>query len=152
METVRYSIEIAAPREIVWDTTIGEESYREWTKPFEPTSFYRGSWTTGSKIHFLMKTKDGKESGMSSEIAESRRPEFISIRHLGVVQNGVEDFTSEAVKTWAPGYENYALEESDGGTRFVVDIDVTAEHKAMFEKIWPDALKKLKALAEARAA
>jgi uncharacterized protein YndB with AHSA1/START domain len=143
METVQYSIDIAAPREIVWDTTIGEESYKEWTKPFEPTSFYRGSWTTGSKIYFLMRTKEGKESGMSSEIAESRRPEFISIRHLGVV---------EAVKTWAPGYENYTLEESDGGTRFVVDIDVTAEHKAMFEKIWPDALKKLKALAEARAA
>jgi uncharacterized protein YndB with AHSA1/START domain len=152
METLQFSIDIAAPREIVWETTIGEESYNKWTQPFEPTSFYRGAWTKGSKILFLMRDKDGKESGMSSEIAESRRPEFLSIRHLGMVENGVEDLTSEAVKAWAPGYENYTLEETDGGTRFVVDIDVTHEHKEMFEKIWPEALRKLQALAEARAA
>jgi uncharacterized protein YndB with AHSA1/START domain len=151
MQKLKFAIDIAAPREIVWETTIGQDSYNAWTKSFEPTSFYRGSWTKGSKILFLGRDKDGNESGMSSEIAESRRPEFISIRHLGMVQNGVEDFTSEAVKEWAPSYENYTLEEIDGGTRFSVDMDINAAHKAMFEKIWPDALKNLKALAEARA-
>ena len=152
MEKLRLAIDIAAPREIVWETTIGEESYREWTKSFHPTSFYRGSWTKGGKIHFLGLDKDGNEGGMSAEIAESRRPEFISIRHLGMVNNGVEDLTSDAVKGWAPSYENYTLEKTSGGTRFVLDMDVSAEHKEMFEKMWPNALKKLKELAEARAA
>lgn len=152
MEKLQFAIDIAAPREIVWETTIGKESYNEWTKSFEPTSFYRGSWTKGSKILFLGRDKDGNESGMSSEIAESRRPEFISIRHLGMVQNGVEDFTSDAVKAWAPSYENYTLEETAGGTRFVMAMDIAPEYKEMFEKMWPEALKKLKVLAEARAA
>jgi uncharacterized protein YndB with AHSA1/START domain len=152
MEKLQLSIDIAAPPETVWDTTIEDASYREWTKHFEPTSFYRGSWTKGSKILFLGRDKDGNEGGMSSEIAESRRPEFISIRHLGMVNNGVEDLTSDAVKAWAPSYEDYTLEEIDGGTRFVVEMDINAEHKEMFEKMWPEALKSLKALAEARVA
>jgi uncharacterized protein YndB with AHSA1/START domain len=150
MEKLRFSIDIAAPREIVWETTIGEKSYSEWTAAFEPTSFYRGSWTKGSKMLFLGRDKDGNESGMSSEIAESRRPEFISIRHLGMVNKGVEDFTSEAVKAWAPSYEDYTLEETDDGTRFVMEMDIAPEYKEMFERMWPEALKRLKALAEAR--
>ena len=150
MEKLQLSIDIAAPPEIVWETVIEDASYRQWTKSFEPTSFYRGSWTKGSKILFLGRDKDGNESGMSSEIVESRRPEFISIRHLGMVNKGVEDFTSDAVKAWAPSYENYTLEAIDGGTRFRVDMDIAAEHKDMFEKMWPEALKSLKALAEAQ--
>lgn len=46
---------------------------------------------------------------MTSEIAESRKPEFISIKHLGVVLAGKEDTTSEEAKKWAPAYENYTL-------------------------------------------
>lgn len=152
MAKLRLTIDIAAPREVVWETTIGEETYREWTKSFDPTSFYRGSWTKGSKIQFLARDKEGREGGMSSEIAESRRPEFISIRHLGMISNGVEDLSSDAVKAGTPSYENYTLEKTSGGTRFVLDMDVPAEHTEMFEKMWPDALKTLKDLAEARTA
>jgi hypothetical protein len=37
---------------------------------------------------------------MVAEIAENRRNEFISIRHLGFIANGIVDTTSEVVKAW----------------------------------------------------
>lgn len=150
METIRFSIGINAPRETVWETVTGEESYKQWTSAFDPTSSYRGAWTKGSKILFLACDQDGKECGMSSEIAESRFPEFISIRHLGTYADGVEDFTSENAAAWASAYENYTLNEADGGTEFLVEMQTIADHKDMFEKMWPAALQNLRALAEAQ--
>ena len=64
---------------------------------------------------------------MVAEIAESRNNEFISIRHLGYVANGVEDTTSDAIRAWAPAYENYTFSAVPEGTTLVIDLDVTAE-------------------------
>lgn len=87
-------------------------------------------------------------SGMVSRIKEHRPHEHISIEHLGVVENGKEDTSSEAVKVWAGGLENYTFKESGGKTEVLVETDATEEFKEMFQDIWPKALQKLKALAE----
>jgi len=57
----------------------------------------------GERIQFLSPSGDG----MVAEIAENRTNEFISIRQLGLIKKGVEDTESEAVRAWAPVYENY---------------------------------------------
>ena len=89
---------------------------------------------------------------MVSEIAESRRNEFISIRHLGFIANGTEDMTSEAVRAWAPAYENYTFQPVQGGTRLVIDQDVPAEWAEHLGQAWPNALRLLVGLCETRAA
>lgn len=86
---------------------------------------------------------------MVSEIAESRANEFISIRHLGFIANGVEDTTSEAIRAWAPAYENYTLLPTTGGTTMVVDQEVAAEWEEYIFQAWPKALEILKKLSEA---
>ena len=88
---------------------------------------------------------------MVAEIAENRPNAFISIRHLGFIAKGVEDTSSEAVRSWAPAYENYTFEAVAGGTRVVVDQDVTAEFEHYMNEAWPRALASLKALCEGRA-
>lgn len=148
MQKQHFSIHINAPREKVWEKTIGEESFKQWTTPFEPSSFFRGEWEKGSRIDFLMKHEDGTESGMISEIADIRFPEFISIRHLGEINKGVEDVESDRVKAWAPAYENYTLEETKDGTEFIVDSDTADEYADMLEMMWPKALQKLKEVCE----
>lgn len=85
---------------------------------------------------------------MVSRIKENRQYEYLSIEHLGIIKNGVEDTTSEDAKKWAPAYENYAFTDVEGGTEVVVDMDIEAEHRAMFEEMWAKALVSLKALAE----
>ncbi len=88
---------------------------------------------------------------MVAEIAESRENAFISIRHLGFIAKGVEDTTSEAVRAWAPAYENYTLLSSPEGTKIVVDQDVAAEWAEYMNEAWPKALALLKKLSESSA-
>ena len=50
---------------------------------------------------------------MSSRIKTSRKYEFVSIEHLGLVKNDVEDTTSDEVKKWTPPFENYTFIAKD---------------------------------------
>ena len=128
---------------------LDDEPYREWTAAFNPGSYYKGDWNKGSKMLFLgPDPKTGEEGGMVSRIAENKEYEFISIEHLGVMQNGVEDTTSEYAKKWAPAYENYSFKEADGKTEVSVDIDISEEEAEMFDVMWSKALDKLKEIAE----
>ena len=88
---------------------------------------------------------------MLAEIAENRPNEFISIRHIGMIVNGAEDTESDAVRAWTPAFENYTFAEVDGGTRLVVDQDVTDAFEDDMRDAWPKALRCLKAICEANA-
>jgi hypothetical protein len=149
MAKLQFSITIDAPKAKVWSTMLEDATYRVWTEAFSPGSHYVGDWSQGSKILFLGPDPNtGKLGGMVSRIAENRLHEYISIEHLGLVSDGVEDTTSEEVKLWAGSHENYTFKEALGATEVVVDMDITDEFKEMFEGMWPKALLKLKELAE----
>jgi hypothetical protein len=149
MEKLHFSIVINASREKVWHAMLDDEPYREWTTVFNQGSYYEGSWERGSKILFLgPDPRTGKIGGMVSRIADSRPYEFVSIEHLGLVENGVEDTESEEAKKWAPSYENYTFKEVDGGTEVLVDVDSEESMAEEFSKLWPAALEKLKTIAE----
>ena len=76
----------------------------------------------------------------------------MSLRHLGMVADGVEDTSSDAVTSWAPAYETYRLTAlPDGGTRVTVEQDVQPGQESMMEPVWSRALADLKALCEADA-
>ncbi len=142
---LQFNKDINAPISVVWRHVTSLESYKIWTAAFAEGSHFNGSWEQGSKIQFLSPSGDG----MVAEIAENRQNEFISIRHLGFIANGIVDTTSEAVKAWAPAYENYTFLAIPAGTRMVVDQDVSAEWEAYICEAWPKALVRLKQLSEA---
>jgi hypothetical protein len=149
VEQVRRTIFIDAPRERVWDVMLADATYRDWTTPFSPGSHYRGDWSQGSKILFVGLLPDGAgEMGMVSRIAESRPHEFISIEHLGIYKNGVEDTESPEAKKWAPAYENYSFAGKNGGTALEVEMDIDGAELENFGKMWDAALARLKAIAE----
>ncbi|MGE0350581.1 SRPBCC family protein [Hydrogenophaga sp.] len=144
MKTQHFEILIQAPRERVWTTMLQSPTYEQWTAAFCEGSRFEGSWNAGQAIRFL----DPAGNGMVSEIAEHRPAEFVSIRHLGFIENGREDTTSEAVRAWAPCYENYRFSDEGGGTRLSVDSDVFGDYEDMMARTWPLALERLKALCE----
>lgn len=149
MKKINLNININASVEKVWNTVIGDDSYREWTAEFCEGSYFKGDWSKGSKIIFLgPDPKTGHEGGMVSEIAENIPYKYISIKHLGVINNGVEDTDSDEVKKWIPAYENYSFEEKDGTTLFSIDVDASDEYYEYFIQTWPKALEKLKEVAE----
>lgn len=144
MKRIQFTQTINAPAAVVWHHVTSPESYKRWAAAFSEGSHFKGSWEQGAGIRFLSPTGDG----MIAEIAESRENEFISIRHVGFITNGVEDTTSEAVKAWAPAYENYTFRTVPEGTEMVVDQDVAAEWEEYISKAWPNALALLKELSE----
>ena len=145
MNTLRFTSRFRAPRERVWNTLFDADTYPLWTRAFCEGSRFEGSWEEGAGIRFL--GPDG--SGMLSRIAASRPPEFLSIEHLGEIRAGVEDTTSEAVRAWAPAYENYTFTPLSDGTRVVVDQDLPEDWESHLADAWPKALAKLKSLCEA---
>ncbi len=144
MEKQKFRIAIDAPKEKVWETLWNDKTYRQWTTPFSPDSHAVTDWKKGSKVLFL----NGKGSGMVSRIAENKPNEFMSIEHLGIVNNGVEDTTSDDVKGWAGAHEDYRLKTVDGKTEVEVEMDLNEEYAQMFKDMWPKALDKLKELSE----
>lgn len=150
MKTVRISTTINASPEAVWHAVIGEDTYPQWTESFSPGSCAKGDWSIGSKMYFLGDDGNGGEGGMVSTIAENRLHEYISIKHEGIVHNGVEDYDSEHVQQWAPAYENYTFRQVEDGTEFSVENDIQDEDYEGFKKSWELALQKLKDLAEGR--
>lgn len=149
MDKLHFNIDINAPKEKVWHTMLDDVTYRLWTTSFNEGSYYKGDWSKGSKILFLGPNPEtGKEGGMVSRIVENKLYEFISIEHLGMINDGVEDTMSEEAKKWTPAFENYTFKEVNGKTSVFVDMDINEEYKEMFEEMWPNALQKLKELAE----
>lgn len=143
-KTLEFAVRIDAPRNRVWDVMIGPATYGQWTAAFCEGSCFEGSWEQGARIQFL--SPGG--GGMSSEIAENRLHEYISIRHVGEIAGGVEDTSSEKVLGWAPSYENYSFSDVPGGTELRVNIEVVPEWESFILQTFPKALDRLKSLCE----
>ena len=149
MQKLHYSIVINAAVSTVWSTMLDDITYRQWTEAFAPGCYFKGDWNKGSKILFLASGEHG-ESGMLSRIKENRKHEFLSIEHLGTVQNGNEDTSSEEAKAWAGALENYTFAEKNGVTELLIGLtgNIADEFVTMFNDMWPQALQKLKELSE----
>jgi uncharacterized protein YndB with AHSA1/START domain len=148
-ETMHFEITINAPVKKVWDMMLAQETYRQWTAAFEPTSYYEGSWEKGSRMKFL----GAGGSGMISQIVENIPYKFISTEHLGEIKDGVEDTTSEAVRKWLPAFENYTFTDNGDSTLLQIDMEMgsseeSKQMKEMFEGMWPKALLILKEVCE----
>lgn len=150
VKKMHFSTVIRAPRQRIWELMLASDTYRDWTAAFMEGSYYEGSWTPGSRIRFL--TPAGE--GMVAEVAENRPGEFVSLKHLGAIgKDGVEDTTSEAVRAWAPAYENYRfIERGDGTTEVQVEMDTLPDYEQFMQEAWPKALARLKEICEQRVA
>ncbi len=147
MENIHFNILINATKEKVWESLFSDAAYREWTTAFAEGSYAETDWKQGSKALFM----DGSRSGMVSEIEVSRPYDFLSIKHLGIIKDGVEDLTSEETKSWSGAHENYTLRDAEGKTEVSIELEsqgMKQEFVDYFNKTWPIALDKLKDIAE----
>jgi len=148
MKTLTFDTVIHASRRAVWDAMLTPSTYKVWTSVFMEGSYFEGSWEKGERIRFLGPGGDG----MLAVIAENRPHEFLSIKHIGQIRNGVEDTESEEARSWAPAFENYHLKETGSSTALTVTIDVPEEFVDYMTGTWPGSLAKLKAICESPSA
>ncbi len=147
MAALRFTSLISADRKTVWETMLGDVTYRQWTAAFQEGSYFEGSWEKGARIRFL---GPGGEGGMTAVIAENRPHEYVSIKHLGIVKNGVDVTEGDEVAGWAPAFENYTFERSGTSTALTVEVEVPAAYEEYMKAAWIKALDKLKSLCEAK--
>lgn len=148
LEVLHFEISINSSADKIYKTLIKEDTYKEWTSVFNPSSYYIGDWKKGSKIVFLGTDKDGKIGGMVSRIKENLPDKFLSIEHLGIVINGIEITSGPEVEGWAGSLENYTLKSTNGKSLLAIDIDSNQEFRPYFLETWPKALEKLKSICE----
>lgn len=141
-----FKITIDAPKERVWNTLWDDATYRQWTLPFSEGSRAETDWKKGSKALFLGKDN----SGMVSTIVDNRPNEYMAIKHLGLINKGVEDLSSAEAMKWAGTLENYTLQTVNGRTELTIHMqgEIPQEFVDYFLNAWPKALEKLKEIAE----
>ena len=141
---LKFSVQINASKEKVWDTLWSDASYRQWTEAFSPGSYADSDWKEGSKIKFL--TAEG--DGMFSVIETMKPSSQMTFRHLGTVLKGKEQPESKESVVWEGAKESYFLSEKDGITELNVEVDVTNQYQDYFNKTFPKALEIVKKNAE----
>ncbi len=144
MTTSHFEIQIHAPARKIWDILWSKNTYNQWTKYFNPDSQMKSDWKIGGKTLFV----DGKGNGMVSTIQSKKEPYEIVFKHLGVIENGVTDTTSDKIKIWAGALERYHLTEQNGITSLKVMIDVDQEYEKMINDGFTKGLQAVKALSE----
>ena len=145
MKKLEFKTKIRASAQEVWNTMVGKDTYKKWTKVSWPGSDFEGEWRQGEKIKFL---GDG-QGGTQALIEEFRPYELIQARHIAIVQaDGSLDNTSDAAKGWIDTTETYRFAEQDGVTELKVEMVTNPAWEKMFSDGWPNALEELKRLTE----
>ena len=144
MKPLHFSVDINAPRDRVWQVLWNDDTYPEWTSAFGPGSRAVSDWQQGSRIQFL----DGEGHGMEAVIEKLVPNEFMSFKHLAVIQHGEVQALDERTREWSGDHENYTLFERDGVTTVKVDLEAPEEYVDMFSDKFPQALRRLKEVAE----
>ncbi len=144
MTRLTFDIIIAAPRAAVWATMIDPQTYQTWTAPFCEGSRFQGAWDQGAHIQFL----GPDDRGMFSEVAEHRPAEYISLRHLGMVENGRIDASSEMASAWVGAYENWRFDEVPEACRLVAEVDTPPAYELYMQEKYPQSLMVLKFICE----
>lgn len=145
MEILKYEILIAATPEKVWQVLWNPETYMQWTQYFSPGSSMHSDWTVNGKTVFL----DANGEGMVSTITELDEFKSVTFKHLGMLQDGLEDLDSEEVKQWSGVLEKYELKDVNGQTILGVELETSKDHVELMNNGLKRGFEIVKQLAEA---
>jgi hypothetical protein len=146
MKTLEYTIEVQTTAGRLWNCLWESENYQAWTSVFcEGSHYLTDAFAEGNKIHLL--TPGGE--GMYSILDKIIENNFLAFRHLGEMKNFEEQPIDEAVQGWTNAIESYEIIEREGGVELLVKVDTVDEYVDHMNKSFPQALQKLKQLAEA---
>lgn len=146
MMTLHFNISIQAPAQKVWSTLWNDASYRQWSTVFAEGSHAISDWKEGSTVRFM----DGKGNGVYSIIQKKIPNQLMSLLNLGELFEGREQVVDERTSAmeWSGAVENYWLNEKNGRTALWVEMEVNESDAALFAQKFPEALEKIKMLAE----
>ena len=142
MKELQFSIEIKAAKEKVWATLWEDTSFRDWANIIDEGTYMQGAMEEGKEIQFLSSVNG---YGVTSLVEKLDPNAFILFRHSADTQaNGQQ----EREKEWTGGAESYSLTEKNRITTLTVNTEVPEELEELFRVRLPQALERIKTLAE----
>ena len=142
MKTIQFSIEINASKEKVWKTLWEDATFRDWASIIDEGMYIEGEMKEGNEIQFMSSVNG---YGVTSLVEAFKPNEFALFRHKADTK---ERGAQEREKEWTGGTESYSLTEKNGMTTVIVKTDVPFEQEETFNTRLPEALERLKTLAE----
>ena len=139
-----FTQEINASAETVWNLMWDKKVYIDWTSPFCEGSYYTGEIELGSRIHFM--TPSGQ--GMFGDVFYLIPNKFIIFKHIGNVLNFNEMPLDAETEKWTGSFETYKLDEVDGTTTLIVEVDCVEQYVNYMNEKFPLALQELKKISE----
>lgn len=142
MHKLKFSIKINAFRERVWNTLWQDKTFREWSGIIDEGTYMTGEMKEGGEVQFISSING---YGVTSLVEKLIYNEFVLFRHTADTQDSGKN---EREKDWTGGTESYSLAESSGVTTLTVEFDVPTEMEEIFMDRMPQALERIKVLAE----
>lgn len=139
-----FNIEINASAETVWNKMWDKKSYTNWTKPFCEGTYYTGELETGNRIHFIAPSFDG----MFSDVFYMVPNKIIIFKHIGNLKDLKELPLDAETEKWTGSFETYKLNEVDGVTMVIAEIDCMSEYIDYMNAKFPLAMQELKKISE----
>jgi len=142
MKEMKFSVEIHAPREIVWSTLWQDETFRQWAGMIDPGTYMKGELKEGNEIQFIS-AENGY--GVSSLVKELKQNEFLLLKHRADTQDSGQQKREDE---WTGGSERYTLSEDNDVTTLTLMCDIPLRMEEYFIEAYPKALDKIKELSE----
>ena len=145
VQIIKKSIDIAAPKEKVWQVLTDSAYTKIWYDAFcEGCTDTEIDWKVGGKAVFLAKSGDG----MVGKVKVLEPGKCLIFEFDGMLFKGVEDLDHPESKAVKGAQERYWLTEQNGITTLRIEADMNPEYYNIMESSWEKGLQLAKELAE----
>lgn len=132
MTSLHYKIILNNNVEYVFDKLFAKSQYKEWTRPFNPTSDYTGTLAQGSEIFF----HDADRNGMLAQVSEYQVNKKIVFSYVASVTDGNKEYFEER-----ENFESYSFTNlQDEMMMLDIELNIPDEYYDMFEEMWAKAI------------
>jgi uncharacterized protein YndB with AHSA1/START domain len=145
MQNIRHSIEISASKEKVWEVLWSDQTLRDWANIIDEGTYMEGQLQEGHEVNFM---SGNSGYGVNSRVEKLIPNEFVSFKQVADIKIDKDGSIEKRDKQWTGGLDSYELTENHGKTELSNIQDVPDELVEMFKTRIPQALQRIKVLAE----
>lgn len=132
MTNLHYKTVLNNSPEYVFEKLFDKQVFKQWTRIFNPTSDYSGTFGLGEEILF----HDADGNGMLTLITQYEINKTIKFVYIASLNNG-----QKTLFQTTENYECYTFTNNGNHTMtFDIDLNIPDEYVEMFEEMWPIAI------------
>lgn len=146
MQNIQHSIEINASKEKVWEVLWDDQTLRDWANIIDEGTYMEGKLQEGNEVNFI----GASGFGVTSRVEKLIPYKHVSFRQIADIKIGKDGAIEKRDKQWTGGIESYELEEINAKIKLSVTQDVPEELTEYFKTKYPQALERVKVLAETK--